>query len=1209
MNRALNRDNRILFGAICLIGLRLATAALGGQAFDLAHARGIEQFAGSATARELLAKNGFVVADPAFKQIFEPYIKSPEMEGPSETNAMSRSLPSFITTDSAWHTYHVLLEEGVKELEEIQSRALIKFSRQLWAAAREQASNAPAGGDTLAWFASVGLALQDPQHREALSPEEKRIVDGLRTGSTPVAMPVGFPLSPLLFRAESFYTQSPELSGYFAARQWYAIVVFRLSNASETRLAVSLATLIESRPELLALWQQLSAPIDALLAPAEDGSVREYAQAAKALIGTNLLDVAALERQVSGIQKALENRLPLPRVSDQALQPDEYADFAKRTRGFRLLPPRRLPCAVCFHETVDPKIPGRMYPSGLDFLAASPVLRSPAAVRAVQGQFGKSVIEVILKVDCGPMPDSLHGEAMQLLARLQEPLPAQVPAAFRTEAWSDLQLWTQLGAWAEQRHTWALHTKLSVMSLSAASPPEGVVAPYPAFFTGLARLSRRTVETFEKAGPGQPFEVKSTASDLLQEILFSRRLFQSKDAKELTQKSAKLEQFSRFQSWYHDQHRHEMAKDRTLFRKLDENLEQLARRCAGQGQASEADTKILRAYFDARQSAARLLKDFAPVCDRLAELANKSLTGQALTEEDETWIENYGITLAGFHFYYGNSYEQPRDDFPIVTRVFSNHLTSAMFYAGLARPQALYVLIPGGEGLQLYRGAVMTYREFIRPNDQLLDDESWRELVSQGTTPPPPPFTRRFFAQKTAGEWIKVLRPWALKSSGDDAANRPDLEEILWQLGAAATDKDLPALFDLLVASFRGSEEDITQGLAEIIGRMQWEPYQKKLIELLKSSNTEIADTAAYILLRRPQSIDVTTIIAGFDTQPVRVRRLYCVLLGSVPHQTEATRKALLHALQSKDDSVRWQAVLALGKAHWPQEPPIAVLLSSLEDANQYVAGAAVQSLFRQRATNTAPVLLARLRVCLKSAPPSLQESRRQVTAIAGDAQGPGPTMPSPGDRRGSHGRGDAFEILDPDDLCSQLGLPVAPRGRVDLLRMQPPMPQRDYEQPHLSPGLADALIESLGLMGYQPATEELFKLLGADHARSAMLALEKLAPDRLTDWLLARAQDRQAPAIDREDALIYLCIYGSTNHLRDLVLLLDETTPIPSESRPPAKGWRICDRTADTIAGLLGWHERLRRFTPPQRREALLLRVKEWAKTQRPLTRQKSAG
>ena len=114
-----------------------------------------------------------------------------------------------------------------------------------------------------------------------------------------------------------------------------------------------------------------------------------------------------------------------------------------------------------------------MYPSGLDFLAASPVLRSPAAARAVQSEFGKNIGESILKAECGPMPDSLHGEAMKLLATLQAPLPAQAPAALRTEAWSDLQSGPSL-ARAEQRHTW--RPTLNSPSLSGhrhASPGMG----------------------------------------------------------------------------------------------------------------------------------------------------------------------------------------------------------------------------------------------------------------------------------------------------------------------------------------------------------------------------------------------------------------------------------------------------------------------------------------------------------------------------------------------------------------------------------------------------------------------------------------------------------------------------------------------------------------------------------------------------------------
>ena len=44
----------------------------------------------------------------------------------------------------------------------------------------------------------------------------------------------------------------------------------------------------------------------------------------------------------------------------------------------------------------------------------------------------------------------------------------------------------QLGAWAQQRHTWALHAKMTVMAMCITHEwGEGMVEPYPKFFAGL----------------------------------------------------------------------------------------------------------------------------------------------------------------------------------------------------------------------------------------------------------------------------------------------------------------------------------------------------------------------------------------------------------------------------------------------------------------------------------------------------------------------------------------------------------------------------------------------------------------------------------------------------------------------------------------------------------------------------------------------------
>ena len=1151
------------------------------ETYNLRAVKGIEAFTGSAEAKKLLGKNGFVVADPAFKQIFEPYIKSPQTEAPSETKRMGGTLPSFITTDSAWHTYHVLLEEGVKDMEEVQSQRMLNFSRRLLAAAGDSKH----GDSDLVLFASVGLALQDAHFRQSLTPEVKRLVDGLRTGSTPVEVPIGFELAPVQFRAQSFYTQSPELSDYFAARQWYANVVFRLSNARETKLAVTLSTIINRDTELFTSWRQLSDPFDAFLAHAEDGTVREYTAAAKCILGEQFGKTPISDAQIAGIQQKLEGLLPLPRVSDQLLSPEQYIEFSKQTRGFRLLPPRRLPDAVCFHNTVDPKIPGRMYPSGLDFLAASPVLRSPAATRAVQSEFGKDVSDLILKADCGPMPDSLHGEAMQLLATLQTPLPAAAPAPLRTEAWSDLQLWTQLGAWAEQRHTWALHTKLSVEYLGIIEPPVGMVAPYPEFFSGLAKLTRRTTAAFEQAGLGEQFESKTVAGELLALLNLSQTLSSARDEKEFEKNSGKLEQLSQFQSRYYEKHRAELegSRSRDAYKKLEQDLIALAQRCAANGTTNKTDIEMLHSFFECRQNISRLLNDFAPVCDHLAALATKSVTGEALTKDDAKWIENYGVTLAGFSFYYGNSYEVPRDDFPIVTRIYSNPQSDSMLYAGLSRPQALYVVIPDGKSLQLYRGAVMTYREFVQPNSQLLDDESWRELVSKGQTPPAPPFTRSFSAEKSVADWMKELR-----ASLGQEENYDKQEDIFWHLGFKATDEDLPDLISLLATS-TNSDEDVTVGIANIIERLQWEPFQKQLVQSLSSPDTLLSDFAAEILLKRPEHLDAAALASDFDRQSIRARRLYCMLLGSVPQQTDATRQTLLKAMQNPEAGVRWQAALAIGKAHWTNEPPISRLFDALNDTNQFVAAAAVRSLGLLGATNLAPALLSRLETCLQSPGLSPETLQQQSEAIGQDKERiyrpVGGTHPGLGN------------LLDTDSLGLRLRLggdASANAKRMATMRLPP----RPFNFPTHNYDLATALIEALGDLKYAPAADEFFKLCGTDYDAEATRALAKLAPERLADKLIATAKDQQVDSYLREKALVALANTASTNRVQDLIPLLDDTTPIEYSRPLPGPAWRICDRTAETIATLLGWEDRrMSIFVSSQRRDETMARVREWAK------------
>lgn len=1175
-------NKRRILSIILITGAFLAfCAATGrGESYDLRSVKGIGVFSGSAGARELLGKNGFVVADPTFKQIFEPYIKSPEIEEGSEKNPMGVSLPSFITTDSAWHTYHVLLEEGVKDMEKVESQRLLKFSQQLLAVAKQREA-----GTALVSFVSIGLALQDEQYRQSLPPEEKHIVDALKNGSGAIAVPIGFQVSVARFRAQSFYTQSPELTDYFAARQWYATVLFRLNNPRETAAAVVLATMINENPQLLALWKQLSEPFDAFLARAEDGTIREYTDAATAILGTNSQVVKFSDTQMAEIQKRLEKQLPQPRVNDQWMSPDQYLQFGKEGRGFRLLPPRQLPCAICFQETVEPKIPKRIFPSGLDFMVASPVLRSPAAVRAAQSEFGKSVTDVLLKTDCGSMPDSLHGEAMQLLSTLQQPLPAKVPAPFRTRAWQDLQLWTQLGAWAEQRHTWALHTKMSVMVMGSISPPKGMVAPYPDFFAGLAKLSRRTAEAFQNAGLDPEFNPKAISDQLLNLLDIEEKGLNERNIMELMEKhSDEFQQLGSLQEQYYKKHQADLEKlgSRNIHKQIQNALREAAQR-GSSGHLTPADMELLQIYFECRQNVARLLSDFAPVCDRLATLAKKSRDGESLTEDDGKWIEDYGVTLAGFSFYYGNSYEVPRDDFPIVTRVFSNPVGDSMLYAGLARPQALYVIIPVGKTLQLYRGAVMTYREFVRPNDKLLDDDSWRDLISKGQAPSAPLFTKSFYAETTVTELLQQLR--ALSSR--EEPNYGDTRDILWQINARATAEDLPQLLEFLTHTTADKNGEAADELSSIIARLPWKSHEKEIVKLLASDDFILANAAARMLMEQSALLDPNPLTTHFAEQPIRTRRLYCAIVSKLPQQTDESRHMFLQALRDKADGVRWQAALAIGDSHWSDDQSRNELLKTVDDTNELVGAAAVHALVKLGMTNAAPIFLEKLKARVQLPVATSQEWSPEAKAILQNIRG-----------EENHATG----VLDEDRLTMRIEMNVTPIMLKRKTMRVPPMPLPMDMSLH-NYNIADELIDALGDLQYTPAMDDLFKLRSTEYDAGATRALGKIAPDRLAGELLKTALDKKTDSYLREQALVTLADVSATNHVRELIPLLDDTTAIEYLRPTPGAEWRICDRTAETMATMLGWEDsRIRRpFVPPAERENLLGRARHWAKENSP--------
>ena len=926
--------------------------------YDLGRVEYMDRFIGSKEAKEMLLEKGFVVTDQQFNQIFGAYIAH-DYDRPSPAK--------FITVDSAWHTYHVLLEESVKQLEEGQAVNLLDFSKQLYNKASELKELPDGIYADLARFAAVAMVMQDVASLESIDQEDqslvRNIVDKLKQGSGETSVLFfSTPVFAVYFRASSFYTEDEVLRGYFAARQWYAVCNFRAGSKHETERALYLALLIDGDAALKALYKKLTIPYTKLLGSADDAGIEEYLDVVHKIAGK---DVApeAIGLHIEELQTAMAG-LPAPKVNDQYF-PDRgsYQRWAEASKGFRLFGSRRLASAVVFQNAVDPAIEGRGIPSGLDFFATGP-LACEAGKRALQSDaqirpFAKEILDITQE----PLPDSLHGEALNVLSLLQEPLPESAPQPLRTQAWEDKQLWTQLGAWAEQRHTWALHTKWNAVLGGLTEEPPGYVSPYPGFFRELAKLSRNTVVAF-KQFDNVELNPQEAGTNVIEGVaLIEKRYVQDQEFSD--GEYVRCLQFLDFVFHYAN------LSDRTeLPRAGDKEFLQELRALGERWLAGQVDQQndehLIRFILFPEGDTRAFLLEFAKLCDSLADIADKELNGIALSEEDALLIEGYGKRLARFHFYGGNSWLFPRDDFPLVTPIFTNPARQETLYAGLPRPEAMYIILDFKGRPVLHRGAVLSYREFLRPMNAPLDDGRWKEEVRAGTVPPPPAFTASFRETISAEEVVDAIKSGGIYRDVDripgheitqamiDQLLKPNFksEHKYWlrqSLCRRAKAEDVGSLIELLK---RGDVDDVGH-YAVCIARLPWRTHRDALMELLHHEKIQYADSAAYIMSHSPADIDVKALLAHFDGQPPRTKRLYCYLLGHSKSQDAI--KTLIQSLLSKDVGVRYQAANALGAAGIKNPETVTALTGALDDPNDYVAIEAAISLYHLKAKEAAP--------------------------------------------------------------------------------------------------------------------------------------------------------------------------------------------------------------------------------------------------------------
>jgi hypothetical protein len=326
----------------------------------------------------------------------------------------------------------------------------------------------------------------------------------------------------------------------------------------------------------------------------------------------------------------------------------------------------------------------------------------------------------------------VYADYLSCLAALFEEPEKDAPGFMHSEAWQIKSCQTALSSWAQMRHTWALQAKQVASYGGLPRLPPGFIETNPEFFARASLLIENTISTLRGAG-ALDFESEETV-DLRLGAEALEKWAQAMEAKQEPPEAKDI-----YAHLYDEVRRvlnsldlkHEPGTP-AYYRQAAAELRKLADRMERQ---EPLDDKNLAAALR-KTGSHPIAAEWAlleRVSRRLEMLLQKQLRGAPFTDEERTFLLEYGCHLGNAMLYAGNSYLAPNDDAPRITDVFHSTVNRQHLLVGISRPRALYVLHPWKGSEVLCRGVVLPYYEFTNPNQ--LSDENWTAMLDSPQRP------------------------------------------------------------------------------------------------------------------------------------------------------------------------------------------------------------------------------------------------------------------------------------------------------------------------------------------------------------------------------------------------------------------------------------------------------------------------------------------
>ena len=658
----------------------------------------------SEAAKSLLVKNAFVVKPSSYNNEFFPLY---------ESNRYSYT-PSFITTDSMLHNYHLMFDFLLKQLEEQKLAVELK---QLNASMLSESLSQYDSLKGTEWenaakrnvgFFAVGSKLLDPSVSvpsivKSEVEQELALIDAHQGINKSPVMSMGSgqdtiintPQGPLPLEAlkedysqyipRGHYDKTEQLKAYFKSMMWYGRLTFRMKSDDEVKSAL-LITLALNKENNQNSWNKIYEPVNFFVGKSDDITYYQFKDLAEKVYGTNatIQSVSSDKNKLTSFineTKTLEppqiNSMP---IFNAAIQPDRE----KEIKGFRFMGQRFTIDAAIFQRLVTREVgpkgescanapfsDGRMLPKGLDIPSA---MGSDEALNILKAQgetqhacYPENMSKMQTYLSGLPTENwtqNLYWGWLYQLRPLLDEKGNGYPSFMQNTAWVRKELNTFLGSWSQLKHDTILYAKQVYVELGAGGPEEkddrGYVEPNPYVYARLASLLKMTNEGLEMRGL-----LTASMKDNLGKMEQLAVSLKTISEKELNNE------------------------------KLTDNEYELIRSFGGQ----------LEHFW------LKVNKD---------ELAFKQSTSQRdyLNENPAAIVADVATDPNG-----------------------------QVLKEGTGKISEIYVVVPIDGKLRIAKGGVYSYYEFTWPMSDRLTDKKWRELLNSSQAPALPSWTDAFVAK------------------------------------------------------------------------------------------------------------------------------------------------------------------------------------------------------------------------------------------------------------------------------------------------------------------------------------------------------------------------------------------------------------------------------------------------------------------------------